>query len=538
VPEITDLTVTPQLVKAGDVITVRAKVTDASGISAVSADFSYDENYNNRPSPTSVSMHSVGGDYYEVEYTVPTDWNDGDMYVKVAARDNTGGNWVRSTEQKIVVVDNTAPVLTLDSPAAGDVISGVINLKATCDEECDYVNFWWRAEGESYSNITPDRRYHYIYNNGTEFTWDLNSLNAERWGGDPSYIMADGVYYFKAAAKDVAGNWAGTTEIAVTIDNTAPVVDIIAPSDGNFVKGVVNIEGSVKDVNNDHYWLVVTDASGTTVAGPGTVHDTDSDILVALAWDTTAVADGVYTIKLEARDTAGNKDANSTKWIDVIVDNVAPVVDITNPSENGEYLAGEVTFEGNITEEHLSHYNLSLNPNPNVDGACNETAKEATWDFSKRVWQVDGGTNTVSHNFNTTTVTDGHYVLRLAARDLAGNRDPMSNTGDGDSIDYKCVTIDNTAPALTINSPNDNDFISGQFSVSGDVSDATSGIKVVKVKFKAMSDNSLIKTCLATYDTTSNSYSLNVNDGTCNVPDGSYKIKVRARDNANNETIV
>jgi len=32
----------------------------------------------------------------------------------------------------------------------------------------------------------------------------------------------------------------------------------------------------------------------------------------------------------------------------------------------------------------------------------------------------------------------------LAARDARGNRDPMSNSGTGDSVDYACITIDNS----------------------------------------------------------------------------------------------
>lgn len=196
----------------------------------------------------------------------------------------------------------------------------------------------------------------------------------------------------------------------------------------------------------------------------------------------STVPDGEYYMAHQVYDFATRKDIpfinhfRDVLGLHFIVDTVAPVVEITDPSGDGEFLAGDTTFVGDIIEDHLSHYNLSLNPNPNADGTCDEIAKEATWDFSKRIWQADGNANGVSHDLDTTTLEDGHYVLRLAARDLAGNRDPMSNTGNsdsinynrdpmsntgnGDSVDYKCVTIDNANP--TVNQLENQDFFEGQ----------------------------------------------------------------------------
>ena len=58
------------------------------------------------------------------------------------------------------------------------------------------------------------------------------------------------------------------------------------------------------------YWFVVVNSSGSTVGGVGTVYNDGPTTTQSFDWDTTTVPDGIYTIKLEARDKAGNKDPN------------------------------------------------------------------------------------------------------------------------------------------------------------------------------------------------------------------------------------
>lgn len=110
-------------------------------------------------------------------------------------------------------VDITPPEITFEQPLDGSIHSGVINLKAECDEVCDYINFWWRAEDEPFAWY----RYHYVHTDGTVFDWGLNTLDAQLANGT-SYLMEDGTYYLYAAGKDLAGNWARTPEIMVIVD--------------------------------------------------------------------------------------------------------------------------------------------------------------------------------------------------------------------------------------------------------------------------------------------------------------------------------
>lgn len=107
-----------------------------------------------------------------------------------------------------------------------------------------------------------------------------------------------------------------------TLIDPAPVASITSPADGSAVHGTVDVRGTVTDNNPDHYYLVIKNAGGTVVAGPGTVYDTTSFTDQSLySWDTSSVPDGTYTVLLAARDAAGNRNAGSEDSVVVTVSN-------------------------------------------------------------------------------------------------------------------------------------------------------------------------------------------------------------------------
>lgn len=146
--------------------------------------------------------------------------------------------------------------------------------------------------------------------------------------------------------------------------------------------------------------------------------------------------EGLWHVRVRSGDGQGNWSGWSDGSCTITYDVTAPIVQITNPAD-GAMLFGNVNITGEIIEDNLSHYNLSLTPGHDFDD---------TWDFSKRVWQVQQGENNPSHWLDTTTLPDGDYMIRLAARDKAGNRDPMPSVGTGVSVHVIYVTIDNNPP--------------------------------------------------------------------------------------------
>jgi len=133
-----------------------------------------------------------------------------------------------------------------------------------------------------------------------------------------NFTQGEGTHYFAFSACDAAGNCSAySTPFVVTYDKTAPVATITAPT-STLLHGNVVVNGTVTDLNPDHYYFVVKNSLGSVVAGPGTVNEAT---VSSWNWDTTSVANGVYTIDLEARDKAGNKDGGSVATMSVTVNN-------------------------------------------------------------------------------------------------------------------------------------------------------------------------------------------------------------------------
>lgn len=159
--------------------------------------------------------------------------------------------------------------------------------------------------------------------------------------------------------------------------------------------------------------------------------------------------DGTYGYAVRAVDKAGNKsawaltDETLAGSCQITYDSTPPIVDITNPLDKAT-IGGTVELQGTVIEEHPGHYNISLYKD--VNNTCDDIDIPYTWDFTKRLWQETVyNDNTVNHSLDTSPYADGTYLIRLAARDLLGNRDPMVSSDTGVSVEVICVTIDNDA---------------------------------------------------------------------------------------------
>jgi hypothetical protein len=129
----------------------------------------------------------------------------------------------------------------------------------------------------------------------------------------------------------------------------------------------VEIKGTVTDANPHHYWFVITNSSNIQVAGLNTVNETNSFTNKNLLnWDTSSLPEGQYTIKLEARDSANNKDSGSVHWLVVNVDHTKPTVDLQFNVGDNNFKA---VFSENVNEEDVKNpENYFLNNWPGAGG--------------------------------------------------------------------------------------------------------------------------------------------------------------------------
>ncbi len=160
----------------------------------------------------------------------------------------------------------------------------------------------------------------------------------------------------------------------------------------------------------------------------------------SVAWDTKngtdwrAVPDGNYTFTFAARDADNgqNQTQNNTALpIDVTVDNTVPTVTLTNPTPaNNSTVKGTITISADFNDA-----------NGLMNTYCGIHA--ASWQFAKS-WPASGSD---SCNYDTTTLPDGEYYIRVAARDKAGNETPFSLT---DTNVSRRIIVDNTAPTVSV----------------------------------------------------------------------------------------
>jgi|GEM_PF-1571113 len=404
VPTISNVNVDKTFVKAGDIITITADVTDNSGVLAVSADFSYNGNYTSRPTPSSVTMTKTSGNTYQVQYTIPSSWAEGIMYIKVAARDLTGGNWVRSTGFDTVTVDNIAPT----KPE----MLGFNNPSLSCDAVTNskYVTVDWSNSSDTGSGV---KGYNYQINYPTT-TGGRGLYNAFFTESQYRGSLNEGLHQIKVQAVDNAGNVSEWTDLCnITLDTVAPDVQITAPTSSHLT-GTVEIKGTVTDANPHHYWFEITNSRGTKVAGLGTVNETNSFTdKTLLNWDTSSLLEGQYTIKLEARDSANNKDNGSKHWLVVNVDHTNPTVDLQFNVGANNFKA---VFSENVNKEDAENpANYFLNNWPGADGN-GDLFGDATINYDPSTY-----TATVTFTNSSWYISPEQQWGVQNIRDLAGN---------------------------------------------------------------------------------------------------------------------
>ena len=310
-----------------------------------------------------------------------------------------------------ITVDNTDPTVTLTAPAEGATVSGTTTLQATATD----------ASGVTQVAFSV---------NGTPIGTDTNGTNgwSVSWN---SATVADGARTLTATATDGAAN-TGSDSNGVTVDNTDPTVTLTAPAEGATVSGTTTLQATA------------TDASGVTqvafsVNGTPIGTDTNGTDGWSVSWNSATVADGARTLTATATDGAANTGSDSNG---VTVDNTDPTVTLTAPAE-GATVSGTTTLQATATDASgVTQVAFSVNGTP--------------------IGTDTNGTNGWSVSWNTTTVADGAHTVTATATDGLGHTGSDSNS----------VTVDNTAPAVSVVSPAAGSVVEGTVSVEALALDA------------------------------------------------------------------
>ncbi|MBX5326204.1 MAG: S8 family serine peptidase [Candidatus Bathyarchaeia archaeon] len=234
-----------------------------------------------------------------------------------------------------------------------------------------------------------------------------------------SYVLSNliqGPNNVTIVAYDKAGNYANR-QTTIIVDLASPTVEILSPANNSYVRQVVPINISGADDHFDYMDLFIDENKVATF--PAGVH--------TYLWNTTMELYATHQITLIGYDTVGN---NASVTITVVVDNILPTVNIASPANN-PYVAGNITFVFVAQDFVLKNASIKII----------KIGDSVTFDV----------TGKTSHPFNTATLTDGNYIVKLIAYDLAENR----------AETQIAVTIDNTLPTAQITLPTANAYVKG-----------------------------------------------------------------------------
>jgi len=169
------------------------------------------------------------------------------------------------------------------------------------------------------NNITALTGGEGIYNGGIG-----TLIGVKNWWGDASGPSGEGSGTGSSVDENVdfspwlCGPFEDNPAVSVdgSCDTTAPVVTIESPNDGDVVVGTVDVVGSVLDENLGQYNVSLYEA-GADVNDSSlrldeqTVYGGEVSSATLWSFDSSVYADGLYQIRLAARDLAGNTDLST-----------------------------------------------------------------------------------------------------------------------------------------------------------------------------------------------------------------------------------
>jgi hypothetical protein len=300
-------------------------------------------------------------------------------------------------------VDSTAPTVTMTDP--GTDLDGTVTLQSTSSDG---------AEGSGVASV----RYEYKLSSGSTWATACSSSASPFSCSFATGSLADGVYDFRAIATDGVGKTGTSATVGSRrIDNTAPATAVLAPLPTP-LQGTVAMAATAADagagIADVRFQYAPT---GTTT---WTDVCTDASAPYTCSFATTAVADGVYDLRVLATDNAGNTLASTTQTR--TLDNNGPTVTLTGPAA-GASVRGTINVDATATD---------------VSGVASVAVQyrlvgAATW-----TTLCTDVVAPYSCALNTTTLTSGSsYEIRLAGTDT------LLQTTTTTPI---TITVDNVAP--------------------------------------------------------------------------------------------
>lgn len=328
--------------------------------------------------------------------TFPLSGAAGDRQIYVEYRTTT----LNTTTASVVVhYQPGTPVVTIDTPAAGAVITTDTTIAATASDAAgiDHVDFYVDATLLGTDTIPP-----------YDVSWPIAGF-------------ATGSHTIKVIATSTSSQTGQATR-TVTVqppvggDTEGPLIDDVMFDAESVTNGMTltasgTLTFSVSDPSAVNSVSVLLD---DTILPNGELDGTEYSVAV----DLDDVLDGSHTLTIEAADGVGN---SSERVFDVVVDTAisptAPTVTITAPQANAQITA-DTTIAASVTGSNISHVDFYADSTP--IGSDTSPPYEVLW----QVGGVANGTHTlkaIATNSSNQTGQDTQTVtVQHPASDATG----------------------------------------------------------------------------------------------------------------------
>lgn len=448
--------------KKGDVLSVKPKVT-SNVATTLTASYTVKRETVTETTTETVTVATgtiTPDDKGNVSLTVPATVKDGDVLaITYTATDIFGQS---ASAVHTYTIDNTAPVLASAFYSSND-------LKPTVNKK-DPASSWYKDE-----SLPFDIKY---YDGGcgverVEYTFTAAGVTADKavtGSGIPKSVTVDGKKYYQYTAAisgfavgtntlvftavDAAGNKSTSTTLNVRCDNVAPSLELVSIDDETAYDGRGKLVNGTKDVK---FIVKATDeASGIASVKYGNVEGT-ADQSGQYSFTIKSKSLATMDVNATATDQAGN--TTTTKLFNIILDNVAPVVNITSSldkdtSTPAVEVNGTIALEGNsndgsyaLTATPVFWYTLTKPTDPVTSTAGWTRIFTGTSDITESSTPTAWKSLPIDTKSAFGTLTDGTHVYVMAAV-----TDSAQNTGYSPVLDL--VVDQNTdRPQIKITSP-------------------------------------------------------------------------------------
>lgn len=272
--------------------------------------------------------------------------------------------------------------------------------------------------------------------------------------------VADGGYDLRARATDRAGYATVSETVRTTVANN---VLVVLGDPGDFVRGTVSLPTTIHNPGTVSYAVRVEYSPAGANSWKSVCTNLSSPY--SCSWATTGFTNDYYDLRAVA--VSGSTTHTSAVVTDVLVDNLAPTVTMTDP---GSPLRGTHTFAATAADAHSGVAQVVLQY---------AAAGSSTY---KNLCTIT--TEPYSCRFDTTTLLDGTYTVRAVATDFAGHTTTSALVTNR--------VVDNTVSSVSMEDPGA--FLAGTVPLAASAN-STAGVASVRIQRAANGTTSWTDVC-------------------------------------------